>query len=180
MPSSILNLFWRDYESGEETLSRTREVVLTTKLVSVMAHNLSLKLWLRNDSPAPVTVLTGVIAGHSYAAANFNFSIQLPRKRNVKLVCWSCFPAIVGGTLGPYEINLQPGESSVVAVIPIADFSYGNGGDEKLCTPATNGSLLTATIQGRRWPVRDVRDSYWTGFASATIVLTCADSQMPQ
>jgi hypothetical protein len=149
-------------------------VTLSASIVEDIKHDLALQLSLRNNDVKPVTIATGLIVGSTpYPAADFRFALRLRDQRYFTLFCGSCGPGVIGGRVGVYKATLAPGDLTTT-VVSLKDFLNIDEKDQRLCTEATKGAVLIATLRGQQWPYSDPHQVlYWTGIASATVSITC-------
>ena len=147
-------------------------VALSTSIVSGKRGITVLHIALQNNMVSPVTIVTGLIAGHAYPFANFTFEIALRDGRRFELLCDICGPAILSGMAHPYMVRLTPGQAWT-GEIPLRAFLYVDSRDQHLDKPAARGALLTTKLQGQ-WPELDDANgelSVWRGAALSTIHL---------
>jgi hypothetical protein len=173
--------------SRAQPSTSTQDVALTASIGPGAKQAPSLLLTLKNTGTSPVNIVTGMMVGSTpYPAAGFTFSIRFTDGRQSKLLCACSGPAIVAGSLGVYQVTLEPNKA-FSAEIPLSDLQMVNG-DGRLCTPETMGSQLTAMLTGRKPSdivhpfhskapgMKDDSESgfsYWTGAVSQSVPLMC-------
>ncbi len=161
---------------GSGAVLPSQNIALSLSTVPDSKGTLSLRLSLTNTGTVPLSILTGVVLGGTpYPAAAFRFRIEFRDHRNSELHCECSGPGVIGGTIAPYTVTVQPGKVFSTEV-PMTAFRIINDGG-RLCTPETQGARLTATLKGERWPNHGSdsqrKDSYWTGVVSESVPLAC-------
>ena len=163
-----------------ETQQHSSEDAGITLTGSIIGEYTShLRLSLTNTKNQAVSVATGMLTGSApHPAAAFRFAIETAEHRRIQLFCTSdaCSPGVVAGSIAPYVVHLAPGESFSFE-IPLDAFR-GVENDERLCTPGTRNSRLSASFTGTSGMFSGANsietEHLWTGVLSTSVSIRCS------